>query len=60
MQMSGEGNNKDENEPLHVRKWTDRILTLVLAEKVIPRPRASLVSIEIQLNKKCPKFVNLL
>ena len=28
MQMSGSGWNKDENEPQHVRKWTDRILTL--------------------------------
>ena len=35
MQMSGSAWNKDENDPQYVRKLTDRILTLVLAESIL-------------------------
>ena len=33
MQMSGSDENKDENDPQHVRKWTDRIHTPVLPKR---------------------------
>ena len=41
---------KDENEPQHVRKWTDH-----MAKEVIQRPKAS-ICIKIPLNAKSPKF----
>ena len=52
--------NVDENEPQHVRKWTDRVLTLVLAKEAIPMPKTPLICIKIPLNTKYPNYVMLL